>query len=230
MYQILLYNNQDALVCVLSKRLLYRSSLYRCDSRVSQTRQSSEHFPAYIRSGLYSYCPSQRAGVCRTKSERLTKDLGYKCPGSRGTSVQVWPNKSDRPVSKQVAGLDSRPSKCCHGWRAGVLRPKSFRLTQHRRVGVLYPKGFLRIQHPDHECPTHQVTCVIGIWINCTKGCEAIMCTAWPRNSRTLCKLHRHVASPNNVMCCIRRIRLKHLALAHAAANVHSQWYSASLT
>ena len=43
--------------------------------------------------------------------------------------------------------------------------------------------------------------------------------TVLPLRIRTLCELHRHVASPNDIIFFMRRLHLKHLDRAHAVAS-----------
>ena len=40
----------------------------------------------------------------------------------------------------------------------------------------------------------------------------------WPLNTHTFSNLHRHVSWPDDVICFIRRLHLKHLACAHTMA------------
>ena len=43
--------------------------------------------------------------------------------------------------------------------------------------------------------------------------------TVLPLSIQTLCKNHRHVASPNDIIFCMRRLHVKHLDRAHAVVS-----------
>ena len=48
------------------------------------------------------------------------------------------------------------------------------------------------------------------------------LCTVLPLSIQTLCKLHRHVTSPNVIIFSIRKLHSKHLHRAHAMASNNS--------
>ena len=54
------------------------------------------------------------------------------------------------------------------------------------------------------------------------------MITVLPLSIQTLCELHRHVASPNDITFSIRRLHSKHLDRAQAVVSTNLPSYSAS--